>query len=83
MSVISISSVFKFNVSLLFLVLNHLQKWPDVICFCLSKMFEIYGIIEDDFGNAYESWTAGFHPDDADRGNEEIQKDYKRRGGKQ
>ncbi|MEI8043908.1 MAG: CHASE domain-containing protein, partial [Verrucomicrobiota bacterium] len=39
-----------------------------------DQMYRLYGITADQFGSAYESWRAGLHPDDAARGNDEIQR---------
>ena len=33
----------------------------------------LYGITRDQFGGAYEAWQAGLHPEDKQRGDEEIQ----------
>ena len=38
-----------------------------------NQMFGIYGIREEDFSSAYDSWINGLHPDDKIRGEEEIQ----------
>jgi len=43
---------------------NHLV-WDD-------QMFRHYGITRDQFCGAYEAWTAGLHPEDRKRGEEEI-----------
>ena len=37
-----------------------------------DQMFALYGITRERFSGAYEAWTAGVHPDDRQRGNEEI-----------
>jgi PAS domain S-box-containing protein len=37
------------------------------------QMFALYGIKKEDFGGAYEAWQIGLHPDDAVRGDAEIQ----------
>ncbi len=47
-------------------IANNRLVWDD-------QMFALYGITEEDFAGAYEAWLAGVHPDDRDRGNEEIQ----------
>ena len=47
------------------LVNDHLV-WDDA-------MFRIYGISPDRFSGAQDAWTAGVHPDDWPRANEEIQ----------
>ena len=36
-------------------------------------MFALYGIKKEDFSGVYEAWQAGLHPDDAERGDAEIQ----------
>ena len=38
-----------------------------------EQMFRLYGITQDQFGGAYEAWQAGVHPEDRQRGDEEIQ----------
>ena len=38
-----------------------------------EQMYRLYGIAPGQFGGAYESWQAGLHPDDAARGDAEIQ----------
>ena len=38
-----------------------------------ERMFELYGISKIDFSGAYEAWQKGLHPDDALRGDVEIQ----------
>jgi PAS domain S-box-containing protein len=38
-----------------------------------DQMFNLYGITREQFTGAYEAWTAGVHPDDRQRGDEEIQ----------
>jgi PAS domain S-box-containing protein len=38
-----------------------------------EQMFRLYGIAPDQFGGAYEAWQAGLHPDDRQRGDEELQ----------
>jgi len=35
-------------------------------------MYRLYGITADQFGGAYEAWQLGLHPEDRQRGNEEI-----------
>lgn len=37
-----------------------------------NNMFRLYGISPAQFGGAYAAWTAGLHPDDRARGDEEI-----------
>jgi len=38
-----------------------------------DQMFRLYGTTRAQFSGAYEAWTAGVHPEDRQRGNEEIQ----------
>ncbi|MCX6916767.1 MAG: PAS domain S-box protein [Verrucomicrobia bacterium] len=38
-----------------------------------EQMFRLYGTSRAQFGGAYEAWTAGVHPEDRQRGDEEIQ----------
>ena len=38
-----------------------------------EQMFALYGITRESFGGAYEAWKAGLHPDDVERGDNEIQ----------
>ncbi|MEI8247009.1 MAG: CHASE domain-containing protein [Lentisphaerota bacterium] len=45
---------------------NNKLIWDD-------QMFRLYGITRAQFSGAYEAWTAGVHPEDRERGNEEIQ----------
>jgi PAS domain S-box-containing protein len=47
-------------------VVNNRLVWDD-------QMSRLYGITPDQFGGAYEAWQAGIHPDDRQRGDEEIQ----------
>ena len=47
-------------------VVNNILVWD-------QQMYALYGIEEKDFNGAYEAWQAGLHPDDAARGDEEIQ----------
>ena len=47
-------------------VVNNVLTWDD-------QMFALYGITREQFGGAYEAWQAGVHPDDQQRGDEEIQ----------
>ena len=42
-----------------------------------KKMYELYGIKEKDFENAFKAWQKGIHPDDKVHDNEEIQKALK------
>ncbi|MEI6786668.1 MAG: PAS domain S-box protein, partial [Verrucomicrobiota bacterium] len=46
-------------------VANNRLVWDD-------QMFELYGITRDRFCGAYEAWQAGLHPEDRQRGDEEI-----------
>ena len=39
-----------------------------------DEMFRLYGTSRDKFCGAYEAWQSGLHPDDRQRGDEEIQK---------
>ena len=39
-----------------------------------DQMYHLYGISQDQFSGAYESWQAGLHPEDRQRGDEEIQR---------
>ena len=45
---------------------NNVLVWDD-------EMFRLYGITRDQFGGAYEAWKAGVHPEDVQRGDQEIQ----------
>jgi len=45
---------------------NNILVWDD-------QMFALYGVEKMNFGNAYEAWLAGVHPDDNKRADEEIQ----------
>jgi PAS domain S-box-containing protein len=47
-------------------VVNNHLVWDD-------QMFRLYGITRTQFSGAYEAWTAGVHPEDRQRGDEEIQ----------
>jgi len=38
-----------------------------------DEMYRLYGITPDQFGGAYEAWRSGVHPEDRQRGDEEIQ----------
>jgi PAS domain S-box-containing protein len=44
---------------------NNLLLWDD-------QMFRLYGVARDKFRGAYEAWQAGVHPEDRQRGDEEI-----------
>ncbi len=37
-----------------------------------TRMYELYGIREQDFNGAYDAWQKGLHPEDRARGNEAI-----------
>ena len=37
-----------------------------------ARMYELYGIREQDFSGAYDAWQAGLHPDDLARGDAAI-----------
>ncbi len=37
-----------------------------------ARMYELYGIQEQDFSGAYDAWLAGLHPDDRARGDAAI-----------
>lgn len=37
-----------------------------------DRMYELYGIREQDFGGAYDAWQKGLHPDDLQRAEAEI-----------
>ncbi len=39
-----------------------------------NQMYHLYGITPDKFSGAYEAWQAGVHPEDRQRGDEEIQR---------
>ncbi len=41
-------------------------RWDD-------QMFQLYGLLREQFGGAYEAWRAGVHPDDRARCDREIQ----------
>ncbi len=38
-----------------------------------DEMYRLYGITADQFVSAYETWRSGVHPDDRQRGDDEIQ----------
>ena len=46
------------------IVNNHLE-WDD-------QMFKLYGIEKNQFSGAYEAWRSGLHPEDSQRGDQEI-----------
>jgi PAS domain S-box-containing protein len=47
-------------------ILQNQLVWDD-------QMYALYGITRDTFGGAYESWRAGVHPEDVERGDKEVQ----------
>jgi len=47
-------------------IVNNKMEWDD-------QMYRLYGITPETFGGAYEAWEQGLHPEDVERGNEEIQ----------
>lgn len=47
-------------------VVNNQLVWDE-------QMYRLYGITQDQFGGAYEAWQAGVHPEDRQRGDQEIQ----------
>ena len=47
-------------------VVRNTLAWDD-------QMFRLHGITRDQFSGAYEAWQAGLHPEDKQRGDEEIQ----------
>ena len=47
-------------------IVNNRLVWDD-------QMLALYGIKEGDFAGAYSAWLAGVHPDDRERGDEDIQ----------
>jgi diguanylate cyclase (GGDEF)-like protein/PAS domain S-box-containing protein len=47
-------------------VVNNKLTWDD-------QMFRLYGMTPEKFGGAYETWKAGVHPDDVERGDAEVQ----------
>jgi PAS domain S-box-containing protein len=46
-------------------VVNNVLNWDE-------QMYRLYGMTMDEFGGAYEAWKAGVHPEDRQRGDEEI-----------
>ncbi len=48
-------------------IANNVIVWDE-------QMLSLYGLSRDQFGGAYESWRAGLHPEDRQRGDEEIQR---------
>jgi len=47
-------------------IVNNVLVWD-------AWMYKLYGISSDQFGNAYESWQAGLHPDDCERTSKEVE----------
>jgi PAS domain S-box-containing protein len=47
-------------------IVNDLLVWDD-------SMYRLYGIRREDFGEAYEAWSARLHPEDRERTEAEIQ----------
>ena len=47
-------------------VVNNVLVWD-------KQMFVHYGIAQDSFGGAYETWQAGLHPEDRQRSHQEVQ----------
>ena len=47
-------------------VVNNRLVWDD-------QMYGLYGIKREQFSGAYEAWQSGLHPEDHQRGDEEIQ----------
>jgi len=47
-------------------VVNNRLIWDE-------QMFKLYGITKDQFSGAYDAWQRGLHPEDKQRGDEEIQ----------
>ena len=47
-------------------VVNNKLTWDD-------QMFRLYGMTPEKFGGAYETWKAGVHPEDVERGDAEVQ----------
>ena len=47
-------------------VVHNVLTWDD-------QMYHLYGIPRDPFSSAYAAWSSGLHPDDRQRGDEEIQ----------
>lgn len=42
-----------------------------------ENMYQLYGIKKGDFAEAYEAWIKSIHPDDAERGQQEVQQALK------
>lgn len=47
-------------------VINNKLIWDD-------QMYKLYGITPDMFSGAYDAWRSGLHPEDTQRGDDEIQ----------
>jgi PAS domain S-box-containing protein len=47
-------------------IVNNTMLWDE-------QMYALYGIKKGDFGGVYETWRAGLHPDDIERGDLEVQ----------
>jgi PAS domain S-box-containing protein len=47
-------------------IVNNIIKWDD-------QMYELYGLNKSNFGEAYDAWQKGLHPDDRAQGDLEIQ----------
>ncbi|MEI7433590.1 MAG: PAS domain S-box protein [Methanomicrobiales archaeon] len=47
-------------------VVNNTLAWDD-------QMFALYGITREQFSGAYDAWQTGLHPEDKQRGDDEIQ----------
>ena len=47
-------------------IVNDILDWD-------NQMFELYGIKKESFSNVYNSWQAGLHPEDKERGDHETQ----------
>jgi two-component system sensor histidine kinase/response regulator len=47
-------------------IVNDKLVWDD-------QMFSLYGVTKDQIAIAYDTWQTGLHPDDRQRGDEEIQ----------
>jgi signal transduction histidine kinase/methyl-accepting chemotaxis protein len=48
-------------------VLENKLIWDD-------QMYALYGVKKSDFSGAYDAWINGLHPDDKEKGNEDIKK---------
>jgi PAS domain S-box-containing protein len=38
-----------------------------------EEMYKLYGVNADDFSGAYEAWVKGLHPEDRDRGQQDVE----------